>query len=206
MVICSTVGGDTFRIGDHMVASHGPESIMTVLGSPVTFVNAPAAIIGEMQHRARRSFHANRKLLCCGAARLDDRLRSSVTLLRSAALWACETWPISDYLLKTANSLQLHYIREIIGRKRKPQEEWLRWNQRSLREARVIVHRNKACGGRWSSFILRVRWQLLGHVARHPGPTREILTWRNLQWWREEQQLPDRVRVKHPPPVQHTAR
>ena len=110
----------------------------------------------------------------CGAARLDDRLRSSVTLLRSAALWACETWPISDFLLKTANSIQLHYIREIIGRKRKPHEEWIQWNQRSLREARVLVHRNKACGGRWSSFILRVRLQLLGHVARHPGPTRDI--------------------------------
>ena len=39
---------------------------------------------------------------------------------------------------------------------------------------------------------------LLGHVARHPGPTREILRWRSLQWWREEQQLPDRVRAKHP--------
>ena len=100
--------------------------------------------------------------------------------------------------LSRPTACQLYYIREIIGRKRKPQEEWLHWNQRSLREARVIVHRNKACGGRWSSFILRVRWQLLGHVARHPGPTREILTWRNLQWWREEQQLPDRVRAKHP--------
>ena len=198
MVICSTEDGGSFSIGGKTVHSHGPEAIMTVLGSPVTFTNAPGAIVSEMQHRARKSFHANRQLLCCKEAKLDDRLRSSITLLRSAALWACETWPISDYLLQTANSLQYHYVREIIGRKRKPQEEWLSWNQRSLREARLIVHRNKACGGRWSSFILHVRWQLLGHVARHPGPTREIVSWRNLEWWRAEQQLPDRVRAKHP--------
>ena len=198
MVICSVEGGDSFTIGGQTVTSLGPEAIMPVLGSPVTFINAPGALVGEMQHRARKSFHANRQLLCCAEAKLDDRLRSSITLLRSAALWACETWPISDYLLRAANSLQYHYVREIIGRKQKPQEEWASWNQRSLREARLIVHRNKACGGRWSSFILRVRWQLLGHVARHPGPTREILSWRNLEWWRAEQQLPDRVRAKHP--------
>ncbi|CAE7248993.1 hypothetical protein AK812_SmicGene13784 [Symbiodinium microadriaticum] len=88
MVTCSTEAGDAFRTGEHTVASRGPDAIMTVLGSPVTFVNAPAAIIAEMQHRARR---------------------------------------------------------------------------------------NKACGGRWSSFILRVRW-----------------------WREEQQQLPDRVRAKHP--------
>ncbi|CAE7696392.1 unnamed protein product, partial [Symbiodinium necroappetens] len=181
MVMCSMEEGGSFTIGGQTVNSLGPEAIMPVLGSPVTFVNAPGAIVSEMQHRARKSFHANRQLLCCAEAKLDDRLRSSITLLRSAALWACETWPISDYLLRTANSLQYHYVREIIGRKRKPQEEWLSWNQR-----------------RWSSFILRVRWQLLGHVARHPGPTREILSWRNLEWWRAEQQLPDRVRAKHP--------
>ena len=169
MVICSTADGGSFTIGGQTVSSLGPEAIMPVLGSPVTFINAPGALVGEMQHRARKSFHANKQLLCCAEAKLDDRLRSSITLLRSAALWACETWPISDYLLRAANSLQYHYVREIIGRKRKPQEEWTSWNQRSLSEARLVVHRNKACGGRWSTFILRVRWQLLGHVARHPN-------------------------------------
>ena len=79
---------------------------MHVLGSPVTFANAPAAIVAEMQHRARKAFNANRRILCCKDAKFDHRLKSLTTLVRGAALWGSETWPISDNLLKTANGLQ----------------------------------------------------------------------------------------------------
>ncbi|CAE7277276.1 unnamed protein product [Symbiodinium sp. CCMP2592] len=198
MVLCSIEGGEGFVIGDRTVAADPPSAIMPVLGSPLTFVNQPAALVCEMQHRARRGYHANKKILVCKEAKLDDRLRSSITLIRSAALWACETWPLSDYLLKAANSVQYHYVREIIGRKRGPQEAWLAWNQRTLREARMEVYRNKCCGGRWSTFILRVRWQLLGHIARHPSPTRDILVWRNQQWWQEQRRLGPVVGARHP--------
>ncbi|CAE7301426.1 pol, partial [Symbiodinium sp. CCMP2592] len=198
MVMCSRSAAEGFVIGDRTVPADPPESIMPVLGSPLTFINQPGALVCEMQHRARRGYHANKKILTCKEARLDDRLRSSITLIRSAALWACETWPISDYILKAANSIQYHYIREIIGRKRGPHEEWLSWHQRTLREARMEVYRKKCCGGRWSSFILRVRWQLLGHVARHPSPTRDILEWRNQRWWNAQQRLHPTVGARHP--------
>ncbi|CAE7036413.1 unnamed protein product [Symbiodinium sp. CCMP2592] len=198
MVMCSRSAAEGCVIGDRTVPADPPESIMPVLGSPLTFINQPGALVCEMQHRARRGYHANKKILTCKEARLDDRLRSSITLIRSAALWACETWPISDYILKAANSIQYHYIREIIGRKRGPHEEWLSWHQRTLREARMEVYRNKCCGGRWSSFILRVRWQLLGHVARHPSPTRDILEWRNQRWWNAQQRLHPTVGARHP--------
>ena len=79
MVVCSAENGGSFRIGNQTVPSQGPDAIMTALGSPVTFINAPAAIIGEMQHRARKSFNANRQLLCCKEAKLDDRLHSPIT-------------------------------------------------------------------------------------------------------------------------------
>ena len=70
-VMCSKEDGGGFIIEGKQVPSHGPSAVMHVLGSPVTFSNAPAAIVAEMQHRARKAFNANRRILCCGDAKFE---------------------------------------------------------------------------------------------------------------------------------------
>ena len=51
----------------------------------------------------------------------------------------------------------------------------------------------KGSGGRWSSFIMGAVWQFARHVARHDCPARDVMLWRNLEWWRGQQALSPRV-------------
>ena len=37
-----------------------------------------------------------------------------------------------------------------------------------------------------------------GHVARHDCPARDVMLWRNLEWWRGQQALSARVGARHP--------
>ena len=90
------------------------------------------------------------------------------------------------------NTLQLQLLRKAIGGQRRPGEEWVEWNKRTLRVARL--HLMRKGGGRWSTFVLSSIWKLHGHVARREGPLKEILQWRCMAWWREQQQLREGAR------------
>ena len=160
---------------------------MTILGSPVTFDNVPAVILGGASERARKAFHAN-KAVMCGNTSVDEKLKAMLALVRPAALWACSTWPVNDALLRGINTVQLQLLRKALGGRRRPGEEWVEWNQRTLRLARLHLRR-KSAGGRWSTFVLGTIWQLHGHAARRESPLKEILIWRNMNWWRQQQNL-----------------
>ncbi|CAE7798805.1 YCF1, partial [Symbiodinium necroappetens] len=71
--VISNIPDDTFRfvIGGVEVAPGGPDTVMTILGAPVTLAGASAPLMAEMQSRAHAAFHANRKLLCSRAPVVD---------------------------------------------------------------------------------------------------------------------------------------
>ncbi|CAE7450816.1 pol [Symbiodinium microadriaticum] len=174
-------------IGGKQVPIQKGDAIMTILGSPVTFDNVPAVILGGASERARKAFHAN-KAVMCGNTSVDEKLKAMLALVRPAALWACSTWPVNDALLRGINTVQLQLLRKALGGRRRPGEEWVEWNQRTLRLARLHLRR-KSAGGRWSTFVLGTIWQLHGHAARRESPLKEILIWRNMNWWRQQQNL-----------------
>ena len=133
------------------------------LGSPSTFGESVAAILTEMNHRARRAFHKNSKLLCAPTP-LKARIKLQHTLARGAALWRGQAWPISDTILKALNSTQLQQICRMMHPSRRPGEQWEAWNVRTLRGARVALEKSKVL--RWSTFQLQHTWELYSHMAR----------------------------------------
>ena len=99
-----------------------------------------------MQRRGRAAFRQHRDILC---ARTDirGRLTAYNALVRNAALWGPwggETWPVHDTLLKQANHMQMGHLRQMLHINRKPGENWADWNKRSLRQARVQLHKQRA--------------------------------------------------------------
>ncbi|CAE7382151.1 unnamed protein product, partial [Symbiodinium sp. CCMP2592] len=64
IIFSMKTGGGSFHIGGEEVACQPFGTVVTALGSPITFGEEVAATISEMQHRARRAFHKHAKLLC----------------------------------------------------------------------------------------------------------------------------------------------
>ena len=156
-IIHSQAEGGTFQIGGKAVPCKPFGDVIIALGSPITFGEGVAAIIAEMHHRARKAFHKHAKLLYAPTP-LKGRIKLHQTLVRGAALWGGQAWPITDSILKAINSTQLNHIRRMMQPARRPGETWEQWNQRTLRGARVALHQSQV--PRWSTFQL-------GHIWTH---------------------------------------
>ncbi|OLP91389.1 hypothetical protein AK812_SmicGene26920, partial [Symbiodinium microadriaticum] len=126
--MANAVDKTPLHIGGKEVQIQEGDAVMQVLGSPVSFDNVPAVILGGASERARKAFHANKSILCSKTS-VDEKLRGMLMLVRPAALWACATWPINESLLKGINTLQLQLLRKAIGGQRRPGEEWVEWNK-----------------------------------------------------------------------------
>ena len=98
---------------------------------------------------------------------------------------------ITDAILKAANSTQLQQIRRMMHPGRRPGEPWEQWHVRTVRAARVALHKAHVPS---SSFLLQRVWEICGHMARAELGGRPMLTWKNLQWWGEEVRKPRRER------------
>ena len=192
-VITNTDHPFKFRI-DGQITPEGGDAALTVLGSPVSFAGGPQHLAAEMGARGRRAFGKNKQILVAKTA-LKRRLNLHTTLVRQSALWGCESWPVQDTLLRAANTLQLQQVRTMVGGARAPGEAWTEWNTRTLRMARVHLHKNKQ--DRWSTHVLRMIWGLWGHVARAEQATLDMLQWRGMRWWRQQQAMPQGVGARH---------
>ena len=193
IIYSEDAGGGTFNIGGARVACLPYGSTITVLGSPLTFGEAIPNLVAEMQRRGRASFRQHRDILC---ARTDIRKRLTAynALVRNAALWGGETWPVHDTLLKQANHMQMDHLRQMLHINKKPGEAWAEWNKRSLRQARVQLHKQRTT--RWSSFTLERIWTFWGHLVRGGEEVQAMITWKDLTWWRRQQSMGNRG-VKH---------
>ena len=81
-------------------------------------------------------------------ARVKDRLQMHTILVRQSAL-CCETWPCLEFILKSANSVQLLQARAMLKQPRPVGELWADWHTRSMRGTRSMLHRCKI--ERWST-------------------------------------------------------
>ena len=194
IIFSQPTGGGTFRIGGEVVGCKPFGDVITALGSPITFGESVAAIIAEMNHRARKAFHKHAALLCA-ATPLKGRLTLHQTLVRGAALWGGQAWPVTDGILKAMNTTQLLQIRRMMHPARRPGEQWEEWHVRTMRGARVALHQSKVL--RWSTFQLGHTWDLYGHMARAQPGGRPMLRWKDLEWWEAEKLKPRRERHTH---------
>ena len=174
-------GGGTFNIGGETIACCDHKTVISTLGSPITFGEQTAAIIAEMQRRSRNAFRKHKPILTARTS-MHSRAIAHVTLVRNAGLYACESWPPHHRILKGANSQQIQHYREMLHIHKHPSEDWATWNSRSLRQARLYMHREKL--GRWSTYILHRIWSLWGHMARGGEEVEAMVAWKNLAFWR----------------------
>ncbi|CAE7690154.1 pol [Symbiodinium sp. CCMP2592] len=187
-------GGGTFQIGNATVPCADHKTVIATLGSPITFGEQTAAIIAEMCRRGRQSFAKHKSILLARTG-LRARMAAYTTLVRSAALYAAETWPVNQRILKAANSLQAQHLRRMLHIERRPTEQWADWHIRSLRLARL--HLQRGGWNRWSTYILQQIWSLWGHMARGGAEVNAMVQWKNLAFWRKEQRKPRSSRVNH---------
>ena len=69
-------------------------------------------------------------------------------------------------------------------------EPFPEWQARTLREARVTLHRQGI--ERWSTAALASIWGIWGHVARVPQSlASQQLRWRDLEWWEHHKRRPN---------------
>ncbi|OLQ01001.1 hypothetical protein AK812_SmicGene16314 [Symbiodinium microadriaticum] len=171
------------------VACQPNGAIISALASPITFGDQAVAIVGEMARRARAAFAKHKRVLKARTS-IRPRLIAYDTLVRNAALYAAESWPAHAQVLRGANAVQLLHLREMLHLRRGAAESWQEWHVRTLRMARVHLHREQK--ERWSTHILIRIWKLWGHLARGGEQVAAMLEWKNLRFWRAQQQLPSR--------------
>ncbi|CAE7552733.1 unnamed protein product [Symbiodinium necroappetens] len=189
-----TCWGGALRIGGEAVSCKPFGEVITALGSPLTFGESSAAIVAEMNHRARKAFGKHSRLLCAPSP-IRERIKLHQTLVRGSALWGGQSWPVTDGILKAINTTQLLQVRRMMCPNRRPGERWEEWHVRTMRGARVALHQSKIL--RWSTFQLQHTWDLYGHMARAEAGGRPMLTWKDVSWWEVEKAKPRRERHTH---------
>ena len=98
-------------------------------------------------------------------------------------------------LLQTTQNAML---RRIAGPRRRPDEDWVEWVQRSTRKALEIA---KDCGIRlWHQAHLQSKWCWAGHVFRmnEERLARRAAEWRDSRWQAAELDLPASLRIRRP--------
>ena len=158
-------------------------------------MSAPVNKLMSSSGRARAAFHEHRQLLVAHGT-WSGKLNLVSSLIMSTWRWCAGAihWP--QDCLAQANTLQCHILRTAFNLRRRKDEDWVNYNQRTLRLVRAYLVNNHI--PRWSTVILGLQHALHGHWARRsesigplgfqiPNVTGRALQWRDLQWWRNEQ-------------------
>ena len=158
--------------------------MITVLRAPVALGSDVVACLGEIARRAKAAYGVHKAMLQ-GPGSRKQKLVVYGRFVTPAALWAVGAAHSHDALLKGANTLPLLQLRQMLGVKRRPTEDWVTWNQRSLRYTRGVLAQRQDL--RWSSVILKLVWRLHGHLARHQDHATSLM---QLQEGTAEPQTP----------------
>ena len=169
-----------------------------VLGLDYDFDASPSQQAHELHGRVWSAFHEHKHLLC-GPGTYACKYKLVQMLVEGVWSWSAGAvhWETAD--LQMMNSTQLRVLRLAFGVKRKRDEDWVAYNSRSLRFVRQWIATSGA--ERWSSKILRLQFQVVGHWFRQfegevRGLAARIQLWRCMQWWNSEKKLSNGVR--HP--------
>ncbi|CAE7354544.1 unnamed protein product, partial [Symbiodinium sp. CCMP2456] len=138
-----------------------PGSSLRVLGLDFDLDAAANQQAKELQSRVWTAFHSNKHILC-GPGSRHEKARVMSMLIDGCWSWCAGAvhWEQDD--LTAMNSLQLRLLRLIFGCKRFPDEDWTRYNARSLRDVRYWLQQSGR--ERWSSKILMFVHKLVDYA------------------------------------------
>ena len=172
--------------------------VFEVMGIQLSILFKPASVMDTGMAKARKKYHAMKHILEC-RGNLKQRFMVFQSAVGGAALWYAAAASPGPQAMGALNAMQLEMVARMSGVRRKPDENWLSFRQRSMRAARQIL--SNAGHERWSTIWLRRHWQYRGHVARaknrdHPPASSFLDEFRTLDWWRSQQRWRDGLR--HP--------
>ena len=194
-----------FFVGDEKIVINKDVGIK-VLGLTFNFSSCLGDQAHELLGRARSALAEHAQLLKARGS-WKSKLFTIQMLVASTFKWCAGAVHWSSECLAQANTLQLHTMRQAFGMPRHANECWVDWNTRTLRFLRAYMHRESV--ERWSTCILRLQFTLHGHWARrtedlgrgigdiHPNLAMRVNLWRNLKWWRHQQNLTNSG-IRHP--------
>ena len=148
-------------------------------------------LLQPIWQRAKAKFWSISHLLraktpIAGRIRLLDRV------VGGSALWLVAAFAPEQNALEAINHLLYQFVIWMLRPRKHATEEWVNFRQRTVRQARALVHRFLT--DRWSSSWLSRWWGYMGHTARGlqetvvPGAS-IMNNFRNLEWWSEQQKL-----------------
>eukprot|EP00439_Symbiodinium_sp_Y106_P082670 s1758_g22.t1 len=148
-------------------------STFEVMGVHLSVPLKPSALMDTGMAKARKKYFATRDVLECRGP-LKKRIQVFQTTVGGAALWYASAATPTPQAMGALNTMQMEMVARMSRLKRKPEESWLEFRQRSIRAARQILHNTGT--ERWSTVWLRRHWQYRGHVARaeHREPAGEL--------------------------------
>ena len=148
--------------------------------TPVSFAGGPAHLMAEMSTRARKAFYANKKTLC--AKTKEARQPSEGTQRDRARGRIVGGTHLADTRLPASQ-------REHDPAAAHPSHD--RAQSQARRVLARVEHQDPASRKGHTPQVgdtLESIWNLWGHVGRAPDTTtRDLLTWKGMQFWTEEQ-------------------
>ncbi|CAE7836114.1 unnamed protein product [Symbiodinium sp. CCMP2592] len=198
------LGARRAKVGDDLFVIAPRGESLKVLGIAFSLSHDASEQAKELISRTRDAAAAHKDILNAPGPWLH-KVNIMKTLLESQFAWTGGAIHWSKDDLHCMNVLQLHTCRSAFGLRRAPGENWVQWNQRSLRFVRAWLHRQGV--HRWSARVLTLQHTLHGHWARRTevvrgsaracAPMRAVM-WRNTYWWREQQALDRASSLRHP--------
>ena len=162
-----------------------------IMNLPVGCESAEIKVLEAKVDKARGKFYGILHILCSFAP-LSQRLKVLEAVVFGAirlCLGAIFPTAAAQGLI---NFFQYNCVRRMMGVKKGGVETWVDFQSRSIRAARVVVHRHQQ--HRWGDERLAIYWQYLGHRVREgqkdqPSVTGALSMFRRLGWWKIQQRL-----------------
>ncbi|CAE7291589.1 pol [Symbiodinium sp. CCMP2592] len=192
------------KVGDDIYAIAPWSESVKILGLNFSFFEPPSQQARELLGRARAAAAQHRDILRANGP-WQGKLKLVRSLVEGTFAWTAGAVHWSSTDLKAANTLQLHILRDAFGIKRRQGEDWVQWNARSMRFCRLWMCTHSIT--RWSTKVLTLQHTLHGHWARRTEDcghgvfpdlclAMRALKWKNMMWWRNEQEQTNGLR--HP--------
>ena len=169
----------------------GKDEKLDVMGIPFRAGISPKEAMQVVFNRTKKKFWALQHLFRAKTS-LGGRLKLLQRVLGGTSLWCVSAFVPDQNALKAINVLQSQLVIWSMRLARGRSETWLEFRMRSFRVARYVILQHM--GERWSTHWLRRCWLYAGHRARGihltPTPGCSLLdSYRNLEWWQEQQGL-----------------
>ena len=126
-------------------------STFEVMGVHLSVPLKPSALMDTGMAKARKKYFATRDVLECRGP-LKKRIQVFQTTVGGAALWYASAATPTPQAMGALNTMQMEMVARMSRLKRKPEESWLEFRQRSIRAARQILHNTGT--ERWSTVWL----------------------------------------------------